>query len=127
LDTKLGFGVMGKFDTKESAVEAAVREGQRRIDTDFGPWTKGYLQGLKFRENPADSRIDAWFTSNADHAVSYETKEEAESTCLNLEGRIHVPTSDGLAHVCTGFKTERRAGRFVVFCEAPFTPNDLAA
>jgi hypothetical protein len=30
--TTLGFGVIGKFDTKEQAVAATVAEGQKRID-----------------------------------------------------------------------------------------------
>jgi hypothetical protein len=30
--TTIGFGVIGKFDTKEQAVAATVAEGQKRID-----------------------------------------------------------------------------------------------
>jgi hypothetical protein len=89
---------------------------------------KGYVQRWERRKSPdGDSNLlDYWFTANAEQAALWKTKEDADFDCALFERHaIEIRSSAGGKHICRGFMSEER-GRsgFVVFCNAPFIPQD---
>ena len=89
---------------------------------------KGYISRWKQREKPHELIMDYWFTSNPESAAYWETKEEADGDCGLFErNKIEIPSAEGGTYICKGFKSEElRPGRFVVFCEAPFIPQQTS-
>lgn len=86
---------------------------------------RGYVRKEAYVDDqrmPFGRRYDVWFTDK-EHAMHWETKEEAEAAAKLFDTRrieIDVPGSG--KHLCTCFRFEERAlGEFVVFCDAPFT------
>jgi hypothetical protein len=91
--------------------------------------TKGYVAKISYRRDPQDrdKRItDVDFTSDIEKAGCRNTEQEAQSDCTILDNvPITIMTAEGKPHVCKNFQYEqRRAGEYVLFCEAPFVKKE---
>jgi hypothetical protein len=86
------------------------------------------LYPLTFTDTvPPSGLADSWYTRDAEKAASVDTREEAALNCHHCEQHGYAFTTENGWHVCTGFKVEERAGKFVVFCEAPLSIKEAAA
>jgi hypothetical protein len=85
---------------------------------------KTYISRWKPREKPEEHKIDYGFCSDPASAAFWGTKEDAQNDGVTFERhRIVVHSSQGIPHVCSGFKIEQRApNEFVIFYEVPFLP-----
>lgn len=86
---------------------------------------RGYIRKEEYVDDakmPFGRRYDVWFTDK-EHAMYWETMEEAEGAVKFFESRrIEIDAPSGGKHLCTGFEIEERApGQFIIFCDAPFT------
>jgi hypothetical protein len=86
---------------------------------------KGYVSREAPRAEPEQRVMDYDFTSKPGNALFWDTKEEAEVVCKIFNDRaILIPSSGGGKHRCAGFQVEEsEPGKFVVFCDAPFIPQ----
>jgi hypothetical protein len=84
---------------------------------------KAYVQRWEERDSPSGRHLEYFFTSNPENAAIWPARDEADNDCRFFLDRqnIRILSAHGGYHTCTDFKSqERRAGEFVVYCEAPF-------
>ena len=89
---------------------------------------RGYVrkyEDVKDESAPYGFRWDVWFT-NKEAAMHWETLEEAKGARDWFEKRqIQISLLDGRRHLCRDFQIEeRKAGEFVIFCDAPFRGSE---
>lgn len=88
---------------------------------------KLYFQGLTYVATPPKNCLKSWYTRDAKKARTsgaLGTWQEAELTRHLCEQEGYSFPTNGDRHVCVGFKIEERTGKFVVFCEAPFSIDE---
>jgi hypothetical protein len=85
---------------------------------------KLYLSSFKDTAPPSE-HVNSWYTRDAEKATALCTREEAGLTAHLCEQHgYEFTTAEGDRHICAGFRAEERAGKFVVFCEAPFSISE---
>jgi len=88
------------------------------------PAQKAYVKNWK--EQPLETRTQVImeFEPGPESAAVWETREQAQNACRDLEScRITIPSVGGRA--CKGFGVEERGPKqFVVFCEYPSEHSD---
>lgn len=86
---------------------------------------KAYVIGYESRPKHEVGTVDVDFAARPEKAHDWGTKEEAQSQCKLLESfqiKMGIPLTKGRFHVCKGFQVDEwESGKFVVFCEVPFT------
>jgi hypothetical protein len=88
---------------------------------------KGYVRN--YWDVEKSTRVDFSFGADADSAMVWKTRAEADTACAMFDHQnIRIPSASGGDHVCRGFKSEeRKPSEFVVFCEAPFILKQASA
>jgi hypothetical protein len=92
---------------------------------------KAYVLGYESRPKLEVGTVDVEFRSRPEDAHSWEAREEAEEFCKELQSchpiKIEIPSTNGILHVCKDFQVEEwESGKFVIFCEIPFTLGQFA-
>ncbi len=85
---------------------------------------RAYVVGYASRPKLEVGTVDVDFTTCAEKAYSWETKQEAQTACEELGHlvAIKIPLVNGRTHICEGFQIEEwEPGKFAVFCEIPFS------
>jgi hypothetical protein len=87
---------------------------------------KAYVLGYESRPKLEIGTVDVEFRSGPEDAHVWGTREEAENTCKELRSihpiKIEIPLTKGVLHICEAFQVEEwGTGKFVIFCEIPFT------
>ena len=87
---------------------------------------KAYVLGYESRPGLEIGTVDVEFRTRPGDAYSWGTREKAEDTCEELRSlhpiRIEIPSTKGILHICKDFQVkEWEPGKFVIFCEIPFT------
>lgn len=83
---------------------------------------KAYIQSFIKAGNEDNLRNDFSFDSRPENAMYWNSNEDAEIECLDLNQRgVTIRSLDGTFHIISNFQVEETApGQFSLSCEGPF-------
>jgi hypothetical protein len=83
---------------------------------------KAYIQSFIRAGSEDAPRHDFVFDSHPEKAMYWNSREEADIECLDLNrGGVTIQSIDGTFHVLSNFEVEETtSGEFSICCEGPF-------
>jgi hypothetical protein len=83
---------------------------------------KAYIQSFIQAGDEDNPRNDFAFDSHPERAMYWNSSDEAEIECFDLNrGGVTIQSLDGAFHVISNFEVEETApGMFSICCEGPF-------